>query len=311
MKQKTICVIGDVHGHLQLALCMAARWQKEEQVLFDALFLCGDVGTFTNENQLDSATRSHSKRNECELEFLNQWARSPQPAWLSKIFTPVAEGGLGLCCPVVMVHGNHEGFEYLENLVPGKYPDEPQPIHSLPAVDTGGFIRLLPSGWKTITDSGIVVAGIGGIERGQSRSDYHTMAYIEDEAVVKLLESPASDLLITHQGPACTQKDGGSKTLQILLDYGKASVWCHGHSNLSPDIIQAGPKKTRVVPLGDVAFSGKGLEGDDPGKDGHCLIHFEPDLLIKRERPHFWRQYRKRKWKGMENFGLVCPDLLD
>ncbi len=26
---KTVCVIGDLHGHLQLALCMAARWQRE------------------------------------------------------------------------------------------------------------------------------------------------------------------------------------------------------------------------------------------------------------------------------------------
>src|SRR3954451_4074893 len=107
-----VAVVGDVHGHLQLALCMLARWQAELNVRFEAVFLCGDVGTFTEETQLDSATRSHAKNNPCELEFLRQWATWPQAPWLEHIFLPEGEG-LGLCCPVVMVHGNHEGFAHL------------------------------------------------------------------------------------------------------------------------------------------------------------------------------------------------------
>jgi hypothetical protein len=74
---ETFAILGDVHGHLQLSLCMVARWQKELGFVFDAVFLCGDVGTFTEESQLDSATRSHAKDNPCELEFLKQWATVP------------------------------------------------------------------------------------------------------------------------------------------------------------------------------------------------------------------------------------------
>ena len=81
----TICVLGDVHGHLQLALCMAARWQRELGEAFEAVLLCGDVGVFTEESQLDSATRSHARRNPCELEFLYHWAADPQPRWLEEL----------------------------------------------------------------------------------------------------------------------------------------------------------------------------------------------------------------------------------
>lgn len=307
-----IFVIGDVHGHLQLALCMAARWQREENIAFDAVFLCGDVGTFTSDNQLDSTTRRHGKANPCELEFLNQWAARPQPRWLDRLFQPVEAGGLGLTCPVVMVHGNHEGFEHLEQLVPAGYPDEIVRIDDLPAVEAGGNIRLLPTGWRCRTASGITVSGIGGIEQGQRYAEYHPMAYIDDDAVIRLLEMPAVDLLITHQGPSGVQGEKGSETLQMLLDAGKAKVWCHGHSVVDEAIVRAGTgESTRVVPLDDIAFPGKGLNADDPGEDGFCLIHFEPAIQIRRVYPEFWRDYRKRKWKNAGEFGLVCPDLLD
>jgi hypothetical protein len=91
----TVCVIGDVHGHLQLGLAMAARWQKELGIAFDAVFLCGDVGTFTADRQLDSTTRRHAKQNPCELEFLTQWSTSPKSPWLDSIFASVSQGGLG------------------------------------------------------------------------------------------------------------------------------------------------------------------------------------------------------------------------
>jgi hypothetical protein len=61
---------------------------------------------------LDNATRRHAGNNPCELEFLYQWATVPQPEWIRKIFRPLTQGGCGLECPVVMVHGNHEGFAW-------------------------------------------------------------------------------------------------------------------------------------------------------------------------------------------------------
>jgi hypothetical protein len=305
-----VCVIGDTHGHLQLGLCMAARWQQELQTSFDAVFLCGDVGTFAEESQLDNATRRHGKANPCELEFLNQWAADPQPNWLQKIFQPVEKGGRGLLCPVVIVHGNHEGFALLERIIPPQPPAKPVPCAALPGVDAAGHIRYLTSGWHCVTPGGVLVGGIGGIERGQRQADYHRLAYIDDDAVLRLLEGPKLDILVTHQGPADTQGDVGSSSLQMLLDEEIAKVWFHGHSIPNPDIVHGGPKgDTLIVPLGDVAFPGKGLEAEDPGKDAWAWVQFQPDLVVDRQRPEFWREFRRYKWEAQPNGQLVCPCL--
>jgi hypothetical protein len=305
---KTICVIGDTHGHLQLGLCVAARWQRELGVPFDAVFLCGDVGTFTSAEQLDSTTRRHGKANPCELEFLYQWSVDPQPGWLKKIFEPTHDGGLGLLCPVVMVHGNHEGFPHLKTLTSPTIPDEVVEMLALPTVDPGRHIRYLPSGWRCRTRSGLVVAGVGGIERGQRYADYHEMAYIDQYAVLHLLDQPPADVLITHQGPSGLQGEKGSDTLQLLLEAGSARVWFHGHSIANPEIRGYGPDGTTlVIPLEDIAFPSKGPHGDDPGENGWALYGGGAD--VRRERPEFWRDYRKRKWQAVDEQRLVCPDL--
>ena len=227
MDPPSICVVGDAHGHLQLALCGAARWQKELGVQFDAVFLAGDVGCFTQEGQLDGATRAHAKSNPCELEFLYQWAALPQPPWLAGIFAPLADGGLGLECPVVMVHGNHEGFDHLATLCSRRLPAEPVEIDSLVYVDSGGWIRYLPSGWRCRTRSGVIVGGIGGIERGQRSARYHDIAYLDDRAVMGLMSGGPLDVLLTH--------------------HGLAKYWFHGHSTPIREITAIGNNDRRAA----------------------------------------------------------------
>src|SRR5262249_8320071 len=127
--------------------------------------------------------------------------------------------GLGLDCPVVMVHGNHEGLAHLENLYPQRPPMNSVPLADLPEVDRWGRIRLLPPGWAAVAPGGHTVGGVGGIEPGQRRAKYHPMAYIEDRAVESLLARvpPQLDVLLTHQGPAQVQGDHGSETLDLLM----------------------------------------------------------------------------------------------
>jgi len=308
-REPAICVIGDTHGHLQLGLCMAARWQRELGTAFEAVLLCGDVGTFTAEDQLDNATRRHAKANPCELEFLYQWAAAPQPPWLAAIFADPADGGLGLDCPVIMVHGNHEGFDHLARLVPPAFPPAPVAPAELPAVEAGGHIRYLPSGWRCRTASGRVVAGIGGIEPGRL-AQYHPLAYMDADAVLHLLEQPPADVLVTHQGPAGPAGDDGSESLQLLLEAGGPRVWFHGHSMARPEMVRAGPgSRTLVVPLGDIAFAGRGPAADDPGEMGWAVLDAGEDFAVRRERPDFWRDYRRRKWTAVDERRLVCPDL--
>lgn len=307
-----IAVVGDLHGHLQLALCVLARWQEELKVNFEAVLLCGDVGTFTDERQLDNATRRHGKVNPCELEFLRQWSTDPQAPWLSHIFRGKDEDGLGLICPVVMVHGNHEGFEHLAGLVAPITPKEPVGLLDLPSVDTNGYIRLLPSGWRAVTPAGTVIAGIGGIQRDQRRADYHDMAYIDEEAVLELRRVDPVDILITHQGPSETQGDeAGSETLQALLDEGVARVWFHGHTIVNSEAAHGGrTKRTLVVPLDDVAFPGHGTDLDNPGTDGWAIAHVRKDKInVSRETPPFLREFRRHRWTPTPDGDLVCPPL--
>ena len=267
-----ICAVGDTHGHLQLALCMIAHWQREQSIVFEAVFLCGDVATFTSEEQLDKATRRHGKTNPCELEFLYQWSVKPFSSWLKMIFQSEDYSGLGLTCPIVMVHGNHEGFSHLQTFVSTVPMGEMVEINRLPTVDSGGFIRYLPSGCRCRTRSGVIVGGIGGIEIGQRRAEYHNLAYLDDAAILQFLKNPPVDLLITHQGPSSIQGDGGSDSLQKLLDARRMRCWCHGHSIHRPEIVDAGPNsRVRVVPLKDATFI---KPSDDPGRDCFAAIRF-------------------------------------
>ncbi len=301
----TIAVVGDLHGHLQLGLCLLARWQSELGVRLDAVFLCGDVGTFAEESQLDSTTRRHARENPCELEFLRQWATRPPAPWIDGIFAPTEEGGLGLACPVVMVHGNHEGFAHLATLASS--PPEPQAsLTDLPAVDSGGHVLWLQSGWRLRLPAGLVVAALGGIEKNQRYAEYHELAYISEEAVLRVLYAERADVLITHQGPSALQGDHGSGTLDLLLQAPAAPrFWFHGHSTPRREIVTSGA--TTIVPLGDLAFQGDGL--DDPGDDAVAILTLDGEWgLVRRETPPFWRELRRHLSLDTDR-GPVAPAL--
>ena len=307
----TLAVVGDLHGHLQLALSVLARWQTELGVKFEAVFLCGDVGTFTRDEELDSTTRSHGRSNPCELEFLNQWSARPPAPWLDYIFKSPGEEGLGLTCPVIMVHGNHEGFLHLESLVRPEFPRAPVEVNALPTVDTGGHIRLLPSGWAVALPSGVVAGGIGGIEEGQRFARYHRMAYLDEAAILHLCEEiKRVDLFLTHQGPASIQGAGGSPTLERVLDAGVPRAWFHGHSLSDEDIHRAGPgERTLVVPLEDIAFPGRDPENDLPGAGGWAAVTVGDDVDVRREPPPFLREFRRGRWTRTKGGLLVSPAL--
>ena len=293
---------------------MVARWQQELGVKFEAVLLCGDIGTFTDAAQLDSATRSHAADNRCELEFLEQWSVHPQPPWLAKIFEPTPdEGGegLGLTCPVVMVHGNHEGFAHLETLFSKRRrPSEPIPVDELRGADSAEYIRYLPSGWRTVTPSGIVIAGVGGMEAGQRRAKYHPMAYIDEQAVAALLDDERPvDILITHQGPAGVQGEYGSPTLDLLLDARLSRLWFHGHGASTYEATTVGT--CTVVPLGDATFRSRGKGAGDPYTDGYARVTADAPgsiTAVKEELP-FWREFRRSRWLESQSGLPVAPPL--
>jgi hypothetical protein len=235
---------------------------------------------------------------------MTQWATTPQAAWLDAIFRPEPDG-LGLTCPVVMVHGNHEGFAHLETLYPRRRRlTDPVPLGSLPPVDSEGHILFLPPAWVAVTDSGHTIAGLGGIEPGQRRAKYHPMANLDEDAVQHLaLQSPV-DILLTHQGPAQVQGDHGSPTLDLLLEAGLARFWFHGHSTpVRTPVVVGG---TTVVPLGDLAFS-----HGTPGMQSFAILEFKGDEhTLTLEPPVFLRAVRQKQWRQTPDGKLVHPDLV-
>lgn len=307
-----ICITGDVHGHMQLALLVAARWQLELGVMFDAVLLCGDIGAFSDQARLDRATRRHAEENPCELEMLHQWMRDPPAPWLAGIFRPLGKGGLGLTCPVIAVHGNHEDFELLARLAPpgAPVPAELVPASELPRLDPGGHISFLPSGWRALSPAGLVVGAVGGIQTGQRpKAGYPPMAYIAEDAVLSFCDGEAVDVLITHQGPAVTQGIlRGSVDLDPVLESGLTRSWFHGHS-IDDNRIQT-IARTTVVPLHGVPFETRGTESGRPGADAWCWARYTPGgIEVTRELPRFWREFHQRRWIRQPDGQLVAPQL--
>lgn len=304
-----IGVCGDVHGHLQLALCAWALEQQRSGRRLDAILLCGDVGTFTDSCPLDSATRRHASENPCELEF-RQWSREPVAPWLDGIFAPPADGGLGLDAPVIMVHGNHEGFEHLEPMAIecDAIPAEPVAASDLPAVDARGRIRYLPSGWRVRTASGVVVGGVCGIQPGQRlRSGYHEMAYIDPTAVDALRVARELDIIVTHQGPARVQGEAkGSVLLDRILDRAQPALWFHGHSRVEKSPVTV--NTTTVVPLGDATFD-KSADWRIAA-DAWCEVGRSDDALgVVSRRPAATNELGRARWIRTAGHELVAPHL--
>ncbi len=239
--------MGDVHGHLQLALSVAHLWQRELGEEFEAVLLVGDLGTFTSEDKLDKATRRFAERNPMELEFMYQWLQTPPPPWIEGIFKPVSEGGLGIR-NVIAIHGNHEDFEYLRSITPERPPSMPVDLEELPSLDPNGFIKYLPNTWVVRLPSGTTVAGLGGVtdqKKGLITGE-------ELKRMVSTLEEMGPvDILLTHQGPEAVQGDLGSPELNDLL--GGARYWFHGHKVRRTDVVEI--KGSTVVPLQPANFS--------------------------------------------------------
>lgn len=303
-----VAVCGDVHGHLQLAACAWALEAQRGGRAPEALLLCGDVGTFTDAAPPDAATVRHARQDPCELEFPRAWSRPTSPAWLQALYAPTGDGGLGWSAPIVMVSGNHEGFAHLAALRPADRPSGPVPAEELPAVDPFGRVRLLPSGWRLRTPSGLVVGGVGGIEPGQrAGADYHPDAYLA-ATDVDVVRGQAADVLLTHQGPAAVQgASSGSPTLDRLLDRPDDTVWFHGHSRATKDPQQRGA--TTVVPLGDATFDAR--DRMRVRTEGWARVWRDGDrIAYDRHRPAALPELRFDRWVETDGgAGRVAPHL--
>lgn len=314
---KSVCVIGDLHGHLQLALGLAAVWHRS--VPFDAVFLCGDLGLFTQIDGLDEATRQRAEANPCELEYFTQWHRPAASPWLAAIFKPLEEGGLGLTCPVVAIHGDRDAFELIAPHADVPPPRGPVLVQDLPVLDPGGYLRYLPSGWRLRLASGPVVGALGGIERRKRHASraWHPQAFFDAERIRAFVEGGPVDLLLTHQGPAVHQgPQHGSALLDALAVEPLARVWCyshcHGLGNIRPDL-GVSVKRDLPILIKQVlapGFSMKNNSRGQPGAEGWCLVHLGECPYAERRLPRGWQEFQRKYWRVLPDGRLVAPPLI-
>ena len=289
-----VIIFGDVHGHLQLVFGLAYLAREELGEPPEALLLCGDVGVFPDLSKVDKATRKHAQREPLELDFAYQWARLPWPPWLEAIFSPE---GLGLETPAVMVHGNHEDFEFLARLLPPKPEAFPVGLEDLPSVDPKGKVKYLPSGWVLELPSGLRVAGLGGIEPSKRFRPLKNFTEREISDLLALVDSLKPHILITHQGPARLHGTRGSQLLDPFL--GKVGLWFHGHARSAFEPAQI--EGTTVYPLADFTF----VKANLPPPDSWALVEFSGAPKVVEFYPEgLWELTRERwlkaRWGGRE-----------
>lgn len=191
-----LAVFGDVHGHLRLMLSLCRSWQKEHRKPLDAVLICGDLGCFFADSQLDRATRRYGERDPEELGFA-QFFGLPEPLtrdpWVEKILLGPPDDLQTVSCPIIFCHGNHEDHCALRRLAETK---------PLAPVDYLGRIFYLRSGCLVDIGGLRVVAIGGGPEQPGAPPAEIVDKWVSLEAVWSALSHSQVDVLLTHAPPA-------------------------------------------------------------------------------------------------------------
>jgi hypothetical protein len=124
-----IAVLGDVHGHLTLALRLLRRWQDETGHELDLILQVGDLGAFPPPFRLDDATRRFADHDPDELGFVEYDEGGPEAA---EVFGPDASPARAIAAPFWFIKGNHEDFAFLDDV--GRNASEPVPVDAFGAV---------------------------------------------------------------------------------------------------------------------------------------------------------------------------------
>lgn len=193
-----IAVLGDVHGHLTLALRVLRRWERETGLALDLILQVGDLGAFPPPFRLDKATRRFAEHDPDELGFARYFEGDDEAR-----DTLTGKGLHRVRAPFVFIQGNHEDFDYLD--VVGSGATEPVPV------DAFGRVWFLPNGLRWTFSKGphaLTIAGLGGVSERGGPSHQHRSAFYTRQDVHGLYrqEGPL-DVLLTHEPPFDSARD--------------------------------------------------------------------------------------------------------
>ncbi|MDE2888259.1 MAG: metallophosphoesterase [Gemmatimonadota bacterium] len=225
--------VGDLHGRVLHALALIATWQKQNRRRFDLLVQVGDMGAFPDMAILERTANRHFALDPSQRDFVRLMQAD---ADLAEALSTLG-GTIGT--PVHFIRGNHEEFNWLEQL--------PRDSGSgTAAVDRFGLLRYVPDG--TVMRFGkLRFAFLGGVEERSDAAGIDRNAY---EALLTL--KPGSiDVLVTHQGPYGSSAGfrgdiHGSRMITDLIERSRPTFHVAGHAHVS-----SGPTR-----FGDTSYLG-------------------------------------------------------
>lgn len=248
----TIAVLGDLHGHIDLAYHLLRRWQVENKKI-DHVLQVGDFGAFPDPSRADEETLSCAQTDPDELGFA-AFMDGGNGSFMPYI-TSCKGRRYALDAPWWFIKGNHEDFQYLHGL--NGDAGKPRPLGE------NGLFNYLPAGLyalKTKLGSMISMAALGGIAPATTNQNPCTKWYTENETQLLLKHEQPVEILLTHDSsPGVYYENAGSPAVESLVNHYAPAYHFFGHYHKSGQIFGASGQ-TKTIHLNEVNFYQKSGE---------------------------------------------------
>jgi hypothetical protein len=236
----TIAVLGDLHGHINLALSLLDEWKTRTKRDIDGILQVGDFGVFPDPGAIDKATKKFAENDPEEMGFLDYVIRSEHG---DKHFGP---GGSFSDTDLYFIKGNHEDFRYLAQFEKG---------HTPTPIDMYGHINYVANDQVfNLTKEGITyaIAGLGGLDTHMSKKTrpYHNTAKEYTKLMLRNF-----DVLLTHEDFKNERSPNGSPRLKEVIDVKQPKYHFFGHIRTNHHALLQG--RTESYHLDDVTLAHK------------------------------------------------------
>ncbi len=234
----TIAVLGDLHGHVNLALSLLVEWKKQTKRDIDGILQVGDFGVFPDPGAIDKATKKFAANDPEEMGFLDYVMRSEHG---DMHFGP--EGNFSET-DIYFIKGNHEDFEYLAQFEQRKTPT---PIDMYGHINYVANDQVFSISNDSVTST---IAGLGGLDTHTTkrRRPYHNTAKDYTNLMTRNF-----DVLLTHEDFMNERSSHGSPRLKELIDIKQPKYHFLGHIKTNQHALLQG--RTESYHLDDVTLA--------------------------------------------------------
>lgn len=271
-----IAVLGDLHGHINLALSVLKDCEQINNFNFDSILQVGDLGYFPDLSKVDKATLKFAEKDPEELGFqyfLQETKISKK--WFFDENTKIASD-------LVFISGNHEDIENLREL-------EFNSKINLTPVDNYNKILYLPPGEIYKINKGeleVKIAGLGGVSDNTEGYHFNKIDLRKARSLSKI------NILLTHEPHSGAIENRGSQEVRDLLKLIQPDYHFCGHLHKGEKLSSVG--KTESYLLDQVGFRKRHKLNDKCigiltiTKDKKSFNYLEGDWMKKYKRDNYY-----------------------